>query len=147
MTNTSLCRAALLVFLVIVSSSCHDTTPPTTVTPTQPTSMAPPSPVPRGGPFPGVGTYEFVSSPGGRVALYTSDSRYVLYDDRTFVLRLGAFEARGRYKYENDHVTFDFDWNSQDAGAVGVFDGNRMTVTYNWYMVMSDFEDGVYQLK
>ena len=139
MTDTSLCRAALLAFLVVVSSSCHDTTSPTTVTPTQPTSL-----VPRGGPFPGVGTYEFVSSPGGPGAL---DSRYVLYDDGTFVLRVGAFDARGRYKYENEHVTFDFDWNSQNAGAVGVFDGNRMTVTYNLYMRMSDFEDAVYQFK
>ena len=147
MTNTPPCRAALLAFLVVVSSSCHDATTPTTVTPTQPTSTAPPSPVPRGGPFPGVGTYEFVSSPNGPAAPYTSDSRYVLHDDGTFVLRVGAFDARGRYKYENEHVTFDFDWNSQNAGAVGVFDGNRMTVTYNLYMVMSDFEDAVYQLK
>ena len=60
----------------------------------------------------------------------------VLYDDGTFALRSpsSSFEVKGTYKYENEHVTFDFDWNSQNEGAVGVFDGNRMTVTYNWYM-------------
>ena len=157
MTNTSLCRVGLLALLVVVSSSCHDTTPPTTVSPTQPTPVAPPPPpppppppVPRGGPFPGAGTYAFVSSPSGRpVHPYTADSHYVLYDDGTFALRSpsSSFEVKGRYKYENEHVTFDFDWNSQNEGAVGVFDGNRMTVTYNSYMGMSDFVDAVYQLK
>jgi len=78
---------------------------------------------------------------------YTADSRYVLYDDGTFVLLLSSFEFRGRYQYENERVAFDFDWNAQNAGAIGVFDGNRMTVTYNWYMSMGDFDDAVYLLK
>ena len=124
-------------------------TQPTPIAPPPP-PLPPPPPVPRGGPFPGAGTYAFVSSPSGRAVYpYTADSRYVLYDDGTFALRSpsSGFEWKGRYKYENEHVTFDFDWNSQNEGAVGVFDGNRMTVTYNWYMAMSDFEDAVYQLK
>ena len=45
---------------------------------------------------------------------------------------------------EDGRVTFDFDWNAQAEGARGVFDGNRMTVTYNLHMSLSDFEDGVY---
>ena len=104
MTNTSLCRVGLLALLVVVSSSCHDTTPPTTVSPTQPTPVAPPPPpppppppVPRGGPFPGAGTYAFVSSPSGRAVYpYTADSHYVLYDDGTFALRSpsSSFEVR-----------------------------------------------------
>jgi hypothetical protein len=154
MTKTALCLVGLLALLVVVSSSCHDPTSPTPVTPTQPTTSAPapgpppPPPAPRGGPFPGAGTYEFVSSPGGRaVYAYTSDSRYVLNDDGTFALQSPSFEFKGRYKYENEHVIFDFDWNSQTEGAVAVFDGNRMAVTYNWYMGMADFEDAVYQLK
>jgi len=152
MTNTFVCRVGLLALLVVVSSSCGDTTPPTTVIPTQPTPTTPaptptPPPVPRG-PFPGAGTYEFVSpTPGRNVWPYTVDSRFFLKGDGTFVLRLGTFEYLGRYKYENDHITFDFDWNAQHEGAIGVFDGNRMTVTYNWYMMMGDFDDAVYQLK
>ena len=78
---------------------------------------------------------------------YTADSRYVLYEGGTFALQSPSFEYRGRYKYENEQVTFDFDWNGQHQGAIGVFDGNRMIVTYNWYMSMSDFEDAVYLLK
>jgi hypothetical protein len=100
-----------------------------------------------GGPFPGPGTYEFVSGPGGSgVWKFTADSRYVLYADGTFALR-SSFEYRGRYKYENERITFDFDWNAQREGATGVFDGNRMTVRYNSYMSMADFEDAVYLLK
>jgi hypothetical protein len=148
MTNTSVWRVGLLAILAVVSASCSDTKPPTPVTPTPPTAPTPPPvPVPRD-PFPGAGIYEFVSSPSGRgVQSYTSNSRYVLHDDGTFVLQLNL-ELRGRYKEaEKGRITFDFDWNAQNEGATGVFDGNRMIVTYNLTMSMSDFEDGVYVLK
>ena len=78
----------------------------------------------------------------------TSNSRYVLHHDGTFVLQLGGYEFRGRYKEAEDRrsLTFDFDWNAQHEGATAVFDGDRMILTYNWYMSMADFEDAVYVL-
>ena len=77
----------------------------------------------------------------------TSDSRYSLHDDGTFVLQVGR-DFRGRYKVAEDRrsITFDFDWNAQREGATAAFDGDRMIVTYNWYMSMADFEDAVYAL-
>ena len=137
----------MLALFVVVSASCSDTTLPTPPRPTPVTPIPPPpAPVPSG-PFPGAGTYDFVSSPSGRVVYPgTSDSRYVLHNDGTFVLQIG-YELRGRYNLEDERITFDFDWNAQHKGATAVFDGNRMIVTYNLNMSLSDFEDAVYVLR
>jgi hypothetical protein len=53
-------------------------------------------------------------------------------------------ELRGKYSEADGRITFDFDWNGQQAGATGVFSGSEMTVTYNLMMALSDFENGVY---
>ena len=154
MTTTFLSRGPVLVILLLVSVSCSDTRLPTAPSPPAVATPAAPNPGPNpvpNGPFPGPGTYVFFSSRTGRSVLpYTQASRYVLNDDGRFVLEfptISGFVVRGRYKEIDRRITFDFDWNAQSAGAIAVFDGNRMTVSYNLYMGMSDFEDAVYILK
>ena len=110
-----------------------------------PASRAGPTPAPT--PFPGPGIYEFRASPGVLVSPYTAASRYVIRGDGTFVLQfptLPNFEVQGKYREADGRIIFDFDWNAQQAGATGVFSESEMTVTYNGYMSMSDFENGVY---
>ena len=158
MTTTFLSRGPVLgvLLLLLVSVSCNDTkaptvpSPPAIETPAAPNPGPTPTPVPNG-PFPGTGTYVFFASRTGREPYSaTQASRYVLNDDGTFVLEfptIQGFVVRGRYKEIDRRITFDFDWNAQSAGATAVFDGTRMTVTYNFYMSMSDFEDAIYVLK
>ena len=74
-------------------------------------------------------------------------SRYVLYDDGTFVLQYSSinypfFEYPGSYNEVNSLMTFDFgpSWD----GAKGVLNGTSLRVQYNTRMQMSDFEDGIY---
>ena len=143
------CRSyAGLLALLVVSVSCADTKPAAPLAPAPATAPTPPAPVPPPTPFPGAGIYAFASSPHGYpVQPYTATSRYVLYDDGTFALQLhspSVYELRGRYTETDGRITFDFDWNAQNAGATGVFNGPAMTVKYNLMMSMSDFEDGVY---
>jgi hypothetical protein len=44
-------------------------------------------------------------------------------------------------------ITFDFDWNGESRGAIGLLESKRMIVTYNIVMALSDFEDAVYRLR
>ena len=149
MSLVLVCRAAMLA-LLIVATACTDSTPPTMpTTPTVPTGVPPPAPgpTPAPTPFPGPGIYEFRASPGVLVSPYTAASRYVIRGDGTFVLQfptLPNFEVQGKYREADGRIIFDFDWNAQQAGATGVFSESEMTVTYNGYMSMSDFENGVY---
>jgi hypothetical protein len=74
-------------------------------------------------------------------------SRYVLYDDRTFVLQYStAFEYRGVYKEANAVITFEWEgWSTAGPwGATGSLSDDALTVRYNLIMMMSDFVDGVY---
>ena len=145
--------------LLALSVSCNDAKPRSPITPSAVTPPAPPPPAPPPPvrtPFGGPGTYEFVASPfpGRSVQAYTSGSRYVLRENGTFSLHTGdwqlpeghipAFDYNGRYTEAGGIVTFDFDWNNTRAGATGLFSGDAMTVSYNAYMSMADFEDGVY---
>ena len=150
MSPLSVCRTGLLALLV-VSASCADTkllNPPTA--PAQPSQPAVPTP-PTPAPTPGTPSRAFTFDPSTPstfpVAAYTLASRYVLYDDGTFTLVFPTVpigELRGRYREASGHITFDFDWNAQIAGATGLLAGNSMTVTYNQMMSLSDFENGVY---
>ena len=137
------------VLLVALSVSCTDTNRqiPTPTAPPPVSTPAPPPPAPT--PFAGTGTYEFVGSPvpGRPVYPYTLTSSYVLRDNGTFTLHLAGFEFPGRYTETDGIVTFDFDWNNRRAGAKGVFSGDEMTVSYEPYMAMSDFDDAVYAKK
>jgi hypothetical protein len=83
---------------------------------------------------------------GGKVV-----SRYVLYADSTFglqfsSLRFGFFEYTGRFSRADTRITFDWDgWSSAGKwGATGTLQGDKLDVSYNYIMWMTDFMDGVY---
>ena len=84
---------------------------------------------------------------------YTSNSRFVLYDNGAFALQYFSLVEgdgyRGRYTETNGVI--DFDWEGwSNAGpwdAIGTLTGDSLTVQYNIIMQMTDFENAVYVLK
>jgi hypothetical protein len=81
---------------------------------------------------------------------YTLGSRFVLFDDGTFVLQYygGSFEYRGRYTEQHRVITFEWDgWSKAGPwGASGWLGDKTLTVRYNVVMMLSDFEDAIYTL-
>jgi hypothetical protein len=124
-------RRGAVVVLLLLSAGCSG-----------PTSPTPPTFPPLSGP--------------GRIFVYDhalsdylsdSTSRYVLYDNGTFVLQYlsHASEFRGGYTVANGVVTFG--WDVTDTwGATGTLNGNSLTVKYNEGMQNADFVDAVYVL-
>jgi hypothetical protein len=78
---------------------------------------------------------------------YTRGSRYLLYENGTFILHYPSGQYRGIYERTGDLVTFRWEgWNIQgEWGASGTVAGNRMTVRYNEVMLWTDFEDAIYR--
>jgi len=77
----------------------------------------------------------------------TKTTRYVLYDNGTFVLQylIHPGEFRGGYTVANGVVTFS--WDVTDTwGATGTLNGNSLTVQYNERMKGADFDDAAYVL-
>ena len=84
--------------------------------------------------------------------LLDSSSRYVLFDDGTFELQYawldGTFASYpGTYNRTGSDIVLDFD-AYRDAPAVGTFSdgGATLSVEYDIWMVLSDFQDGNYVL-
>jgi hypothetical protein len=139
-------RFAALAAALILSVGCRTPTSPSLVT----AAPLPPAT------FPDVvkpaRIFVFSASPGYPVSGYTSESRYVLYDDGAFALQylrsLGSPLYPGTYKEADGKITFTFDgggWSDPgQADARGVLEGDSLTVSYNSRMQFSDFEDGVY---
>jgi hypothetical protein len=149
MLNSSVRRAGLLAFLVVISVSCSDATLPTGPPPTATGAVAPSPPAPGPGPTDSSGArvFGFVSSPYPAVQGYTAGSRYVLYRDGAFVLQYPHVEYRGRYTETEGRINFEWDgWSVAGPwGATGVLSGDSLSVSYNIIMVMSDFEDALYK--
>jgi hypothetical protein len=79
----------------------------------------------------------------------TVGTRFVLYDDGTFTLQYGTrFEYAGTYSEADAEVRFTFDVYRKklEVGAIGTLTEDTLTVRYDPYMSMSDFEDAVYTL-
>ncbi|HEU0224919.1 MAG TPA: hypothetical protein VFR29_05750 [Steroidobacteraceae bacterium] len=79
-------------------------------------------------------------------------SRYVIYAGGQFELqfvtdRWGFFSYRGSLTRTQSPQGFAFTFDGDTRWqATGVLNGERLTVTYNLAMILSDFEDGVYVL-
>ncbi|HUQ19337.1 MAG TPA: hypothetical protein VM099_06955 [Gemmatimonadaceae bacterium] len=81
---------------------------------------------------------------------YTTQSRFVLYDNHAFALQYPPpiGEYRGGYTETNAGISFDWEgWSSAGPWwASGTLSGDTLTVRYNMIMALSDFEDAVYTL-
>lgn len=79
-------------------------------------------------------------------------SRYVIYANGEFELQFATdrwnfFFYRGTFTRIDAPQGFAFSFHGDARWqATGVLDGERLTVTYNMVMILSDFEDGVYVL-
>lgn len=106
----------------------------------------PPAPLP---PVPGARTFAFTSGTQASLTWYTPQSRYVLYDNGTFVLEYPHVSYRGTYKEDSGTITFGWEgWSTAGPwGATGALVGDQLTVRYNIVMMLSDFEDAVYKLQ
>ena len=84
------------------------------------------------------------------VQSYTTNSRFILYDNGAFVLKYDdpGGEYRGGYTETNGDITFDWEgWSVAGPwGATGTLADETLTVRYNFIMMMTDFEDAVYVL-
>ena len=81
-----------------------------------------------------------------RVAAYTEESRFVLYDNGAFSLQypnLGGLPYRGSYTEESGLLNFTWEaccgWR-----ATGRLEGDSLKVQYNPMMQLADFENAVY---
>lgn len=149
--NGSVIRCGVVIVAVSTVIGCRPL--PTTPTPLArsvvsiPPSIPPsPSPIPDDDPVgPAAGTYGYLESPPGRQPqAYTVGSRYILHPDGRFAMQVASGEYRGTYAQEGRTITFHWDsW--RDGLAIGTLRGDRLSIEYNVYMMLTDFEDAVYQ--
>jgi hypothetical protein len=98
--------------------------------------------------------YLFASGVSSRVGEWTSNSRYVVYDDGTFALQYlqsrGSLEYRGTYSEANALITFRWEGNQNVPvpwrPATGALSDDSLTVRYDATMNLDDFENAVYVL-
>ncbi len=146
--NTTVRRGAVAALLVF-SAACGSSAP-TSVTSQPPavpsTTPAPPTTFPAlTGP---ARTFVFDRQLSYPVSHYTSESRFVLYDNGAFVLQYPSLGGgyRGGYTEANGVITFAWEgWSVAGSwGATGTIRGDTLTVQYNLIMQLTDFEDAVY---
>lgn len=141
----------LLVFMIVscnkelpVSNSANSGLPPQPHDTIYPTS------------FPAVigsaRTFNFLSQSSYPVRVYTTRSRYLLYDNGTFGLQYadnGGLEYRGWYTNADSVISFKWEgWSVAGPwGATGTLKGDTLTLAYNAIMMLSDFEDAIYLRK
>jgi hypothetical protein len=152
-------RESLVVVAVVLANACAGSTPtapaPITAPITQSAVVPSPSPPvhstvtfpPLSGPS---RTFTFDHAPAPRVASYTTQSQFVLYDDGGFALQYPSpiGDYRGGYTESNGVITFEWEgWSVAGPwGATGIIKDGQLTVQYNLIMVLTDFEDAVYRL-
>ena len=79
---------------------------------------------------------------------YTAASRFVLFDDGTFMLQYPHVVYRGTYTQDGSALVFSWEgWSSAGPwAATGSLVEDSLTVRYNVVMTLSDFENAVYKL-
>lgn len=144
-------RRCTLVVLLLLAAGCGGGEPASPTSPSPPAAGLPATPLPPP-------TFPPVSGPSrififDRELVYdvrdfTKTSRFVLYDNRAFVLQyISGGEYPGRYAEANGVLTFQFEgWSVAGAwDATGTLADELLTVQYNVIMQLSDFEDAVYR--
>jgi hypothetical protein len=85
------------------------------------------------------------------VTAYTTQSRFVLYDDGRFALQYRGGGSGYAGKYADNAGTVSFEWEAYSLpgpwGATGTLTGDSLSVRYNTIMSLDDFEDAVYRLQ
>jgi hypothetical protein len=140
--------AFLAVFALFAACNTAPSAPTApTSQPVRPTT----GPGPSGQPVQGARVFVYASARHS-VAAYTLASRFVLYDNGTFALQYASGsltpEYRGTYTETDGQVMFTWEgWSVAGPwGATGVLTRDSLAVTYNFIMIMSDFEDATYTL-
>jgi ABC-type transport system substrate-binding protein len=147
---TGLHTREAIALLFVLSVGCGSSAPSPTGT-SQPQAIpaaTPPSPTnfpPLSGPS---RTFTFARASSYRVSDYTTQSRFVLYDNGAFVLQyvgLGI-QYRGGYTEAKGAIAFEWEgWSTAGPwGATATVKGDSLTVQYNVIMQLTDFEDAVY---
>ncbi len=160
--NPQALRAAVLLLVTVGLSACggggSDVGPSTGagVAPSVQAASAPQSSAPLAVAWPPVNgasrEFDYSSAVALPVRDYTRASRFVLYDNGTFMLQLvdpnstQILNYLGRYQEANGVITFDWDGSSKAGpwGATGTLSGKSLTIQYNLIMQLTDFEDAVY---
>lgn len=156
-------RCGAIVLLLLFANACSE--PVTPIGPSPIATAAPPVPAapatdsptaPSPPSFPAVSrparVYLFADGLQYPVRHWTRASRYVLYDDGTFVLQYslaqGVFGYHGTYLEAGAVITFRWEANQDVAApwhpATGTLSGDLLTVRYDPIMHWDDFEDAVY---
>lgn len=138
MTNTTV-RYGALGALLTCFIACSEVNPPTAPILRAPTSTSPPDQIP---------TFPAVLRPA-RIYVHlnaAAPSRFVFYDDGTFVLQYATFNNRsleypGTYSTDGTNISLDF---GMARAATGTLTDDSFTVKYNDIMQHSDFQDAVY---
>ena len=144
-------RGGTLVGLVVLSIACGRSTPTGPTAGSQVAIVPPAAPRTNFPPLSGSSrTFTFDHGLTYPVSAYTTQSRFVLYDDGAFALQylsLGG-EYRGGYTDSNGVITFEWEgWSTAGPwGATGTLKDGSLTVQYNPIMQLTDFEDAVYGL-
>lgn len=148
-------EALTLLLLLSMSAGCQA---PTTLPPlpeaSEGASATPATQLPAWPALAGPGRVYAYSAPlDNHVSPYTTLSRFVLYDDRSFGLQMHTqwrtVEYRGTYTEVGSDVAFAWEgWSVLGAwGATATLLQDTLTVQYNWVMLLNDFENAVYVLE
>jgi hypothetical protein len=151
--HAALRRELLVVVAVVLANACAGSTP-TAPAPITQSAVVPSPPVYSTVTFPPLSgpsrTFTFDHAPAPRVASYTTQSQFVLYDDGGFALRYPSpiGDYRGGYTESNGVITFEWEgWSVAGPWpATGIIKDGLLTVQYNLIMGLTDFEDAVYRL-
>ena len=147
---------AVTLLAISLIAACSGPSTPLTPTVVNPAVNTPPAPVAPN--FPPVdrpariynfaGSVSPTGSGSGNLTWYTVASRFVLFDDKTFVLQYPHVEYRGTYTQQGSALVFGWEgWSSAGPwGATGTIVEDSLTVHYNTVMMLSDFEDARYKL-
>ena len=141
-------RGGTLVALLVFSVSCSNADRPTAPSPLPaPLPAAPPPPTPGMPPLSGPATSYHYSGPLDHpVTGYTTTSKFVLYDSGAFSLQYAslALEYVGSYRQEAERILFDFRADGR-WHALGTLNGGSLEIRYNDTMLLSDFDNAVYE--
>jgi hypothetical protein len=139
-------RGGALLAVLLLSIACRGGGP---ASPTPRTEATIPAPTPPpSGPS---RVFAFDHELSYPVSDYTRRSRFVLYDNGTFVLEFPVCncqgEYRGTYTAAAEDITFNWEgWSVAGPwGATGTLEGDILTVRYNAIMQLTDFEEAVYR--
>jgi hypothetical protein len=149
-------RRLVTIGLIVLAAACGDygSTPsaPNEGSGSKPTPpIAGPAQIPANFPAPTGPSRVFVfrGALDYPVRSYTTESRFVLYDNGAFSLQYGSglgFQYLGRYAETNGRIEFAWQgWSTAGPwGATGKLSADSLAVRYNTIMMLSDFEDALY---